>query len=54
MKIDKRLLQYCLYTTVTVLSIYIGIAMYLLKPCVNIVQNFLEKKEILKNKLLEN
>ena len=80
MKIDKRLLQYCLYTTVTVLSIYIGIAIfnniggilsllfrtlgkiigvlkplltalvivYLLKPCVNIVQNFLEKKEILK------
>lgn len=80
MKIDKKLLQYCLYSTVTVLLIYIGIAIlnniggilsllfktlgeiievlkpllialvmvYLLNPCVNIVQNFLEKKEILK------
>ena len=80
MKIDKKLLQYCLYSTVTVFLIYIGIAIlnnigdilsllfrtlgkiigvlrplltalvivYLLKPCVNIVQNFLEKKEIFK------
>ena len=81
MKIDKRLLQYCLYVMGTVLLIYIGIAIfnniggiisllfttlgeiigilkplltalvivYFLKPCINIVHEFLEKKKVFKN-----
>lgn len=80
MKIDKKILQYCLYTTATVLLIYIGITIlnnivsifsiilstlgkimelvkplimalvivYLLKPGVKSIENFLEKKKILK------
>jgi len=80
MKIDKKLLQYCLYATITVLLIYIGITIfnnirdilsllsiiignilgiikpllmalvivYLLKPGVKGIENFLEKKKIFK------
>ncbi len=80
MKIDKKLLQYCLYATVTVLLIYVGITvlnniggifsllsstigkiislvkpliialviMYLLKPGVQSIEKFLEKKKIFK------
>ena len=78
MKIDKKLLQYCLYATGTVLLIYMGITIfnniggifsllssvlgeiirlvkpllialvivYLLKPGVHSIENFLEKKKI--------
>ena len=80
MKIDRKLLKYCIYTTVTVLLIYIGITIlnnigsiflllssiigsiiglvkpllmalvivYLLKPVVHSIANFLEKKNIFK------
>ena len=80
MKIDKKLLQYCLYATITVLLIYMGITIfnnirdilsllsiiigdiigiikpllmalvivYLLKPGVKGIENFLEKKKIFK------
>ncbi|NMM63734.1 AI-2E family transporter [Clostridium sp. P21] len=80
MKIDKKLLQYCLYTAGTVLLIYMGIMIfnnigtifsllndtitkiitllkpfiialvivYLLKPGVNAIEKFLEKKKIFK------
>jgi hypothetical protein len=80
MKIDKKLLQYCLYTTGTVLLIYMGITIfnnigiifsllsstlgkiiglvkpllialvivYLLKPGVQSIEKFLEKKKIFK------
>lgn len=80
MKLDKRLLQYCIYVTGTVFFIYVGIAIfnniggilfsvsntlgriielikplfialviaYLLKPGVNSIERFLEKKNIFK------
>lgn len=81
MRIDKKLLKYCLYATATVLLIYIGIIIvnnigsifsliastlrriiglvkpllmalvivYLLRPGVKSIENFLEVKKILKN-----
>jgi predicted PurR-regulated permease PerM len=81
MRIDKKLLKYCLYATATVLLIYIGIIIvnnigsifallsstlrriiglvkpllmalvivYLLKPGVKSIEDFLEVKKILKN-----
>jgi len=80
MKIDKKLLQYCLYATITVLLIYMGITIfnnirdilsllsiiiggiieiikpllmalvivYLLKPGVKSIENFLERRKIFK------
>jgi predicted PurR-regulated permease PerM len=80
MKLDKKLLQYCLYTTGTVLLIYMGIMIfnnmgaifsllsstlgkiiglvkpllialvivYLLKPSVQNIENFLERKKVFK------
>ncbi|MCB2295907.1 AI-2E family transporter [Clostridium algoriphilum] len=80
MKIDKKLVQYCLYATGTVLLIYIGITIcnnisfifsllystlekiiglvkpllmalvivYLLKPGVKSIENFLEKRKVFK------
>ena len=84
MKTDKKLLQYCLYATVTVLLIYIGITIlnnikdilsllsiimggiigiikpllmalvivYLLKPGVKSIENFLAKRKIFKRATL--